>query len=258
MQDTGSPDSFKVLGRGELQLAILIEMMRREGFEMMVSRPEIVTKRIDGQLMEPVEQLMIDIPENFVGTVIERLGPRKGEMTKMTNHGSGRVRMEFRIPSRGLIGLRSEMLTETRGTIVMNAILDGYVAFQGEIPQRVSGALISDRQGTTTTYALDGLQDRGILFVPDGVEVYEGMIIGEHSRDNDLDVNCVREKKMSNMRASGADEALRLVPYKNLTLEQSIEFIADDELVEVTPKSLRLRKRVLQSNRRPKKGTAAE
>ncbi len=258
MQDTGSPDTFKVLGRGELQLAILIEMMRREGFEMMVSRPEIVTKRIDGQLMEPVEQLMIDIPENFVGTVIERLGPRKGEMTKMTNHGSGRVRMEFRIPSRGLIGLRSEMLTETRGTIVMNAILDGYVPFQGEIPQRVSGALISDRQGTTTTYALDGLQDRGVLFAPDGVEVYEGMIIGEHSRDNDLDVNCVREKKMSNMRASGADEALRLVPYKNLTLEQSIEFIADDELVEVTPKSLRLRKRVLQSNRRPKKGTAAE
>ena len=258
MQDTGSPDTFKVLGRGELQLAILIEMMRREGFEMMVSRPEIVTKRIDGQLMEPVEQLMIDIPENFVGTVIERLGPRKGEMTKMTNHGSGRVRMEFRIPSRGLIGLRSEMLTETRGTIVMNAILDGYVDYQGEIPQRVSGALISDRQGVTTTYALDGIQERGTLFVPDGADVYEGMIIGEHSRDNDLDVNCVREKKMSNMRASGSDEAVRLVPYRNLTLEQSIEFIADDELVEVTPKSLRMRKRVLQANRRPRKGQAAE
>jgi GTP-binding protein len=258
MQDTGSPDTFKVLGRGELQLAILIEMMRREGFEMMVSRPEIVTKRIDGALMEPVEQLMIDIPENFVGTVIERLGPRKGEMTKMTNHGSGRVRMEFRIPSRGLIGLRSEMLTETRGTIVMNAILDGYVAYQGEIPQRVSGALISDRQGTTTAYALDGLQDRGTLFVADGTEVYEGMIVGEHSRDNDLDVNCVREKKLSNMRASGSDEAVRLVPYRNLTLEQAIEFIADDELVEVTPKSLRMRKRVLQANRRPRKGQSAE
>jgi len=254
MQDTGSPDAFKVLGRGELQLAILIEMMRREGFEMMVSRPEIVTRRIEGQLMEPVEQLTIDVPENFVGTVIEKLGPRKGEMTKMTNHGSGRVRMEFRIPSRGLIGLRSEMLTETRGTIVMNAILDGYVAYQGEIPQRPTGALVSDRQGVTTTYALDALQDRGVLFVPDGVEVYEGMVIGEHSRDNDLDVNCVREKKLTNMRASGSDDALRLVPYKNLTLEQSIEFIADDELVEVTPKSLRLRKKVLQSNRRPKKG----
>ena len=258
MQDTGSPDSFKVLGRGELQLAILIEMMRREGFEMMVSRPEIVTKRIDGQLMEPVEQLTIDIPENFVGTVIERLGPRKGEMTKMTNHGSGRVRMEFRIPSRGLIGLRSEMLTETRGTIVMNAILDGYIAYQGEIPQRISGALISDRQGSTTTYALDGLQDRGTMFVADGTEVYEGMIVGEHSRDNDLDVNCVREKKMSNMRASGSDEAVRLVPYRNLTLEQAIEFIADDELVEVTPKSLRMRKKVLQANRRPRKGQSSE
>ena len=258
MQDTGSPDTFKVLGRGELQLAILIEMMRREGFEMMVSRPEIVTKRIDGALMEPVEQLMVDIPESFVGTVIERLGPRKGEMTKMTNHGSGRVRMEFRIPSRGLIGLRSEMLTETRGTIVMNAILDGYVAYQGEIPQRISGALISDRTGTTTTYALDGLQERGTLFVADGTEVYEGMIVGEHSRDNDLDVNCVREKKMSNMRASGSDEAVRLVPFRNLTLEQAIEFIADDELVEVTPKSLRMRKRVLQANRRPKKGASSE
>ena len=214
MHDTGSPDAFKVLGRGELQLAILIEMMRREGFEMMVSRPEIVTKRIDGQLMEPVEHLMIDIPENFVGTVIERLGPRKGEMTKMTNHGSGRVRMEFRIPSRGLIGLRVEMLTETRGTIVMNAILDGY----DRLPGRDSAARLRRADlrppGHTTTYALDGLQDRGILFVPDGVEVYEGMIIGEHSRDNDLDVNCVREKKMSNMRASGADEAVRLVPYR--------------------------------------------
>ena len=258
MEDTGSPESFKVLGRGELQLAILIEMMRREGFELMVSRPEIVTRRIEGQLMEPVESLTIDIPENFVGTVIERLGPRKGEMTKMTNHGSGRVRMEFRIPSRGIIGLRSEMLTETRGTIVMNAILDGYVAYQGEIPQRATGALISDRQGVTTTYALDGIQDRGILFVPDGIEVYEGMVIGEHSRDNDLDVNCVREKKLTNMRASGSDEALRLVPYKQLTLEQCIEFIAEDELVEVTPKTLRLRKKVLQANRRPKKGQTVE
>ena len=246
MLETGSPDAFKVLGRGELQLAILIEMMRREGFEMMVSRPEIVTKRIDGQLMEPVEQLMIDIPENFVGTVIERLGPRKGEMTKMTNHGSGRVRMEFRIPSRGLIGLRSEMLTETRGTIVMNAILDGHIAYQGEIPQRTTGAIVSDRQGVTTPYALEGMQERGMLFVPEGTEVYEGMIIGEHSRDNDIDVNCVREKRLTNMRASTADEAIRLVPFRSLTLEQSIEFIAEDELVEVTPKSLRLRKQVLQ------------
>jgi GTP-binding protein len=258
VEDTGSPETFKVLGRGELQLSVLIEMMRREGFELMVSRPEIVTRRIDEQLMEPSEYLTVDIPENFVGTVIERLGPRKGEMVKMTNHGSGRVRMEFKIPSRGLIGLRSEMLTETRGTIIMNSIADGYVAYQGEIPQRPSGALISDRSGTTTTYALNGLQDRGILFVGDGTEVYEGMVVGEHSRDNDLDVNAVREKKLTNMRASGSDDALRLVPYKQQTLEQSIEFIADDELVEVTPKSLRLRKKVLQANKRPRRNQGME
>jgi len=254
VEDTGSPETFKVLGRGELQLSVLIEMMRREGFELMVSRPEIVTRRIDDKLMEPNEHLTVDIPESFVGTVIERLGPRKGEMTKMTNHGSGRVRMEFMIPSRGLIGLRSEMLTETRGTIIMNSIADGYVPYQGEIPQRPSGALVSDRNGTTTTYALNGLQDRGVLFVGDGTEVYEGMVVGEHSRDNDLDVNAVREKKLTNMRASGSDDALRLVPYRQQTLEQAIEFIADDELVEVTPKSLRLRKKVLQANRRPRKG----
>jgi GTP-binding protein len=253
VEETGSPDTFKVLGRGELQLSVLIEMMRREGFELMVSRPEIVTKRIDGQLMEPSEMLTIDVPENFVGTVIERLGPRKGEMVKMHNHGSGRVRMEFKVPSRGLIGLRNEMLTETRGTIVMNSISAEYIPYQGEIPQRPSGALISDRNGVTTTYALNGIQERGGLFVGDGTEVYEGMLVGEHSRDNDLDVNAVREKKLTNMRASSADEAVRLVPYKLLTLEQSIEFIADDELVEVTPKSLRMRKRVLQANRRPKK-----
>ncbi len=254
VEDTGSPETFKVLGRGELQLSVLIEMMRRESFELMVSRPEIVTKRVDGALMEPSEQLTIDIPEAFVGTVIERLGPRKGEMVKMSNHGSGRVRMEFKIPSRGLIGLRNEMLTETRGTIVMNSIAADYIPYQGEIPQRPTGALISDRAGTTTTYALNGLQDRGVLFVPEGIEVYEGMVVGEHSRDNDLDVNAVREKKLTNMRASSADEALRLVPYRQQTLEQAIEFIADDELVEVTPKSLRLRKKVLQANRRPRKG----
>ena len=258
VEDTGSPESFKVLGRGELQLSVLIEMMRREGFEVMVSRPQIVTKRIDDKLMEPSEVLTIDVPENFVGTVIERLGPRKGEMVKMANHGSGRVRMEFKVPSRGLIGLRNEMLTETRGTIVMNSIAGEYIPYTGEIPQRPSGALISDRQGTTTLYALDGIQDRGILFLGDGIEVYEGMIIGEHSRDNDLDVNCVREKKLTNMRASGSDDAVRLVPFKVLTLEQSIEFIADDELVEVTPKSLRMRKKVLQANRRPKKNQTVE
>ena len=252
VEETGSPDTFKVLGRGELQLAILIEMMRREGFELMVGRPEIVTKVVDGVRLEPVEHLTIDVPEEHTGVVIEKLGPRKGEMTKMHNHGSGRVRMEFRVPSRGIIGLRSEMLTETRGTIVMNAIFDGYIPYQGEIPQRPTGALISDRQGATTTYSLNGLQERGVLFLGAGVEVYEGMIVGEHSRDNDLDVNVVREKKLTNMRASSADDAVRLVPCKALNLEQSIEFIANDELVEVTPKSLRLRKKVLQANRRPK------
>jgi GTP-binding protein len=256
VEETGSPDSFKVLGRGELQLAILIEMMRREDFELTVGRPEIVTRTIDGKLMEPVEHLTIDIPDNFVGTVIERLGPRKGEMVKM--HGHGRVRLEFRVPSRGLIGLRSELLTETRGTIVMNSLFDGYTPYQGEIPQRPTGALVADRSGTTTAYALEGLEDRGVLFVPPGVEVYEGMVIGEHSRDNDLDVNVVREKKLTNMRASSADEAVRLTPPRAMNLEQAIEFIAEDELVEVTPKSLRLRKKILQANRRPKRYAQAD
>jgi GTP-binding protein len=255
VEETGSPDSFKVLGRGELQLAILIEMMRREDYELMVGRPEIVTRTIDGKVMEPVEHLTIDIPDTFVGTVIERLGPRKGEMVKM--HGQGRVRLEFRVPSRGLIGLRSELLTETRGTIVMNSIFDGYMPYQGEIPQRPTGALVADRPGSTTAYALEGLEDRGVLFVPPGVEVYEGMIIGEHSRDNDLDVNVVREKKLTNMRAATADEAVRLAPPRAMNLEQSIEFIAEDELVEVTPKSLRLRKKILQANKRPKRYASA-
>jgi GTP-binding protein len=252
VEDTGSPDSFKVLGRGELQLAILIEMMRREGFELTAGRPEIVTKTVDGVLMEPVERLTIDVPEAYTGVVIEKLGPRKGEMTRMRNHGSGRVRMEFRVPSRGVIGLRSEMLTDTRGTIVMNSLFDGYMPYQGGIPQRPTGSMVSDRQGMTTAYSLNGLQERGVLFVGAGVDVYEGMIIGEHSRNNDLDVNVVKEKHMTNMRASTADDAVRLVPCKTLNLEQAIEFVADDEVVEITPKSLRLRKKILQANRRPK------
>jgi GTP-binding protein len=253
VEETGNKDSWKVMGRGELQLAILIEMMRREGFELMVGKPEIITRRKDGKTMEPVERLTIDIPESFVGVVIEKLGGRKGEMLKMHNHGYGRVRLEFRVPSRGLIGLRSELLTDTRGTMVMNALFDGYIEWQGEIPHRPTGALVADRPGTTTAYALWGLQERGELFAGPGVEVYEGMIIGENARDNDLDVNAVREKKLTNMRASTADEAIRLVPFRALNLEQAIEFIAEDEFVEVTPKSLRLRKKILQSNRRPRK-----
>ena len=255
VEETGTTDAFKVMGRGELQLSILIEMMRREGYELAVGKPEIVTKQINGKLMEPVEMLTVDIPEEFVGVVIEKLGMRKAEMQKMHNHGYGRVRMEFKVPSRGLIGLRSELLTDTRGTIVMNSLFAGYTEWLGEIPHRLTGALVADRPGATTAYALWGLQERGELFAGPGQEVYEGMIIGENSRDNDLDVNCVREKKLTNMRASTADEAIRLVPFRPLNLEQAIEFIADDELVEVTPKTLRLRKKILQANRRPRKGS---
>ena len=256
VEETGTTDSFKVLGRGELQLSILIEMMRREGYELMVGKPEIVTKRIDGKLMEPVEHLTVDVPEEFVGVVMEQLGARKGEVTNMHNHGYGRVRIEFRVPSRGLIGLRSQLLTDTRGTIVMNALFDGYTEWQGEIPHRLTGALIADRPGVSTAYALWGLQERGELFVGPGVELYEGMIIGENAKDTDLDVNAVREKKLTNMRASTADEAIRLVPHRPLNLEQAIEFIADDEFVEITPKALRLRKKVLQANKRKKSALA--
>jgi GTP-binding protein len=257
VEDTGSTDAFKVMGRGELQLSILIEMMRREGYELMVGKPEIVTKRTGDRLMEPVERLTIDVPEEFVGVVMEQLGSRKSEVLNMHNHGYGRVRIEFRVPSRGLIGLRSQLLTDTRGTIVMNSLFDGYTEWQGEIPHRLTGALVADRPGTTTAYALWGLQERGILFSGPGVDVYEGMIVGENAKDNDLDVNVVREKKLTNMRASTADEAIRLVPFRQLNLEQAIEFITDDEFVEVTPKSLRLRKKVLQSNQRRKKSPAA-
>jgi GTP-binding protein len=257
IEDTESTDSFKVLGRGELQLSIFIEMMRREGYELMVGKPEIVTKRVDGKLMEPVEHLTVDVPEGFVGVVMQQLGARKGEVANMHNHGYGRVRLEFRVPSRGLIGLRSQLLTDTRGTIVMNSLFDGYTEWQGEIPHRPTGALVSDRGGVTTSYALWNLQERGELFVGPGVEVYEGMIIGENAKDTDLDVNVVREKKLTNMRSSTADEAIRLIPFKQLNLEQAIEFIADDEFVEVTPKTLRLRKKTLQSNQRKKRTASA-
>jgi len=257
VEEMETTDSFKVLGRGELQLSITIEMMRREGYELMVGKPEIVTKRIDGKLMEPVEHLTVDVPEGFVGVVMEQLGARKGEVLNMHNHGYGRVRIEFRVPSRGLIGLRSQLLTDTRGTIVMNSLFDGYTEWQGDIPHRLTGALIADRAGSSTAYALWGLQERGELFVGPGVELYEGMIIGENAKDDDLDVNAVREKKLTNMRASTADEAIRLVPFRQLNLEQAIEFIADDEFVEITPKSLRLRKKFLQSNSRKKRAKEA-
>jgi GTP-binding protein len=243
-------DTFKVMGRGELQLAILIEMMRREGYELAVGKPEIITKTEDHKLKEPLELLIIDCPETFIGVVIEKLGSRKAKMTKMVNHGSGRVRLEFHIPSRGLIGLRGEILTDTRGTALMNSLFHGYIEWQGEIATRPTGSLVADRPGKVTGYATFNLQERGEIFVAPGVDVYEGQIVGENSRDADLDVNIVKEKKLTNMRSSTADEAIRLVPPRILNLEQAIEFIREDELVEVTPASIRLRKKTLKANQR--------
>jgi GTP-binding protein len=250
VEEAGGPDAYKVMGRGELQLAILLETMRREGYELMVGKPEILTRTIDGKLNEPLELLVIDCPENYTGVVIEKLGSRKGHMTKMVNHGSGRVRIEFHVPSRGLIGLRSEMLTDTRGTAIMNSLFRGYIEWQGDIATRPTGSLVADRAGKTTGYAIWNLQERGEIFITPGTDVYEGMIIGENARDADLNVNIVKEKKLTNMRASTADEAIRLVPPRILNLEQAIEFIREDEFVEVTPRSIRLRKRVLAANRR--------
>lgn len=250
-------DSFQVKGRGELQLAILIETMRREGFELSVSKPEILTKEIDGVLHEPMELAQVDCPEEYIGAVTQKMATRRGKMIKMTNPGHGRVRLEFRIPSRGLIGFRSEFLTDTRGSGLINTIFDGYEPWQGKMSGRSNGAIVSDRNGKATTYALYHLQPRGLLFIKPTIQVYEGMIIGENSRDTDLDVNVVKEKKLTNMRSSGADEALRLVPPVEMTLEKALEWIVDDELVEVTPTQIRIRKRVLQTNMRPKKKDGA-
>ena len=253
VEETASPDQFKVSGRGELQLAILIEMMRREGYELQVSKPEVITRRVDGVLQEPIEQVVVDCPEEFIGVVTEAMGRRKGQMTKMVNHGTGRVRMEFEAPSRGLIGFRGEFLTETKGTGLLNTLFLRFDKWMGEMKGRGTGSLVSDRMGESTTYALYNLQERGSLFIRPNTKVYEGMIIGEKARAVDLDVNAIKEKKLTNMRASGSDEAMRLVPVKDLSLEEALEFISDDELVEVTPKSIRLRKRALKPNERPKK-----
>jgi GTP-binding protein len=252
IESTESMDTFKVSGRGELQLAIIIEMMRREGYELQVSKPEVITRLVDGQRLEPIEDAVIDCPETFIGVVTEALGRRKGRMTKMVNHGTGRVRMDFEVPSRGLIGFRGEFLTDTKGTGLLNTVFLRWDEWQGPISQRISGALVADRPGQATTYALYNLQERGELFARPGADVYEGMIIGENARDVDLDVNVVKEKKLTNMRASTADEAMRLVPFRELSLEQALEFIREDELVEVTPSSIRMRKKILPSNQRPK------
>ena len=253
VEDTDSPEQMKVIGRGELQLSILIEMMRREGFEVQVSRPDIVTKDINGVRSEPVEDLVIDVPEEFQGVVIAQAGARRGVLSKMVNHGSGRVRLEFRVPARGLIGFRSQFMTDTRGTGIMNHLFAGWEPWHGAIPARQNGALVADRAGVATAYAIFNLQERGEIFIDPATPVYEGMIIGENSRPNDMDVNVTKEKKQTNMRASSADEAIRLIPPRRLSLENAIEFINDDELVEVTPKTIRLRKRTLASNMRPKK-----
>jgi GTP-binding protein len=258
VEETESPDQFKVSGRGELQLAILIEMMRREGYELQVSKPEAITRKVEGKTLEPIEAVVVDCPDEFIGVITEALGRRKGQMTKMINHGTGRVRLEFETPSRGLIGFRNEFLTETKGTGLLNTMFLRWGEWQGPMRGRATGSLVADRMGETTTYALFNLQERGTLFVRSGTRVYEGMIIGENARAVDLDVNAVKEKKLTNMRASTADEALRLVPPKELSLEQALEFIADDELVEVTPQSIRLRKRVLAANMRPKKKESEE
>jgi GTP-binding protein len=245
IEETDEMDSFKVSGRGELQLAILIEMMRREEYEMQVSKPHVITRTIDGNVMEPIEQVIVDCPDNFIGVVTEALGRRKGKMTKIVDHGAGRVRMDFEVPSRGLIGFRSEFLTDTKGTGLLNSMFLRWGSWAGDISNRLTGAMVADRTGSATSYALYNLQERGELFVRPGTEVYEGMIIGENARAVDLDVNVTKEKKQTNMRASTADEAIRLVPFRDLSLEQALEFINDDELVEVTPKSIRLRKRKL-------------
>ncbi|HEY9402122.1 MAG TPA: translational GTPase TypA [Pyrinomonadaceae bacterium] len=256
VEETETPDQFKVSGRGELQLAILIEMMRREGYELQVSKPQVITHQRDGKTLEPIELVVVDCPDEFIGVVTEAMGRRKGQMTKMVNHGTGRVRLEFETPSRGLIGFRNEFLTETKGTGLLNTLFLRWGEWQGTMRGRATGSLVSDRMGETTTFALFNLQERGTMFARPGQKVYEGMIIGENARAVDLDVNVIKEKKLTNMRAASADEAMRLVPVKELSLEQALEFIADDELVEVTPETIRLRKRVLAANLRPKKKEA--
>ena len=255
---TDSPDTFMVLGRGELQLAILVETMRREGYEMQLSNPEVVTREIDGQTMEPVELVVIDVPEAYVGTVTERLSIRRGRMIKMTNPGFGRARLEFRVPSRGLIGFRGEFLTSTRGTGLLNTMFDGWAPWGGPMMRRPTGAIVCDRMGVTTPYALDHLQPRGTFFITPGVEVYEGMIMGEHNRANDTDVNAIREKKQTNVRNHGKDENILLASPRLLTIETAMEWIDVDELVEVTPDAVRVRKKVLAINKRERREDAIE
>ena len=247
---TSRTDVYEVRGRGELQMAILIETMRREGFEFMVSKPQVITKKEGDKILEPMEKVFLDVPEDNVGILTEKLSTRKGKMTNLQNHGTGRVNIEFSIPSRGLIGFRSQFMTDTKGAGIMNKLFDGYAPWFGPIPQRNSGAIVSDRNGKVTTYACVGMVDRGELFLDVGTDVYDGMIIGERNREGDLNVNITKEKKLTNMRAAGSDNTVTLRPPRNLSLDQYIEFIAEDELVEVTPVNIRLRKMELDQNKR--------
>ena len=248
--NTERPDTWEVQGRGELQLAVLVEIMRREGFELTVGKPQVVVKTVNGKLQEPMERLTVDIPEEYLGVATQLMALRKGRMEQMVNHGTGWIRMDYKVPSRGLIGFRTEFLTETRGTGLIHHVFDGYENWHGEIRTRLSGSLVADRRGTVTAYAVDGVQERGIIFLEVGTEVYEGMIVGENSRTEDMDVNIVREKKLTNMRSSGADDANRIIPPRLLNLEQALEFCREDECIEVTPKHVRIRKTVLDQNER--------
>jgi GTP-binding protein len=256
VEPTENPDTFLVLGRGELQLSILAETMRREGYELQLSNPEVVTREVDGQVCEPVELVVVDVPEQYIGVVTERLGQRRGKMIKMANPGYGRARIEYRVPSRGLIGFRGEFLTATRGMGLLNTLFDGWEPWGGTLIKRPCGAIVADRTGEATPYALFHLQPRGVFFIVPGVNVYEGMIIGEHNRPNDTDVNAIREKKLSNVRNHGKDDNVLLASPRTLTIETALEWIDADELVEVTPEAIRVRKRILACNLRPRREDA--
>ena len=256
--NTDRPDTWEVQGRGELQLAVLVEIMKREGFELTVGKPQVVLKKVDGKVHEPMERLSIDAPEEYLGVLTQLMALRKGRMEQMVNHGTGWIRLDYRVPARGLIGFRTEFLTETRGTGLLHHVFDGYEAWHGDIRTRATGSLVSDRMGTVTSYALYGTQDRGSIFVEPGDEVYEGMVIGENSRSEDMDVNCVREKKLTNMRASGTDESERLIPPKKLNMEAALEFCREDECVEVTPAVVRIRKVTLDGNERARATSRAK
>jgi GTP-binding protein len=258
VEDTDSPDTLLVLGRGELQLAILVETMRREGYELQLGNPEVVTQSVEGVISEPVELVVVDVPEQFIGVVTERMGERRGRMHKMSNPGYGRARLEYRIPSRGMIGFRGELMTATRGTALLNSMFDGWEAWGGPMVKRAAGAIVADRAGVATPYALHHLQPRGSFFIAPGIDVYEGMVVGEHNRPNDTDVNVIKEKKLSNVRNHGKDENVLLAPPRVLTIETAMEWIDADELVEVTPEAIRVRKQILETNKRPRRSEAIE